>query len=84
MARDLPQPMLILQGGRDYQVTDADLALWRKALADRPAVQIRVYPQMSHLFIAGSGKPTPADYDKPGHVDPEVITDIATWIKAQQ
>lgn len=84
MARDLPQPMLILQGGRDYQVTAEDLALWKKALADRPTVQIKTYPQMSHLFIAGTGKATPTDYEKPGHVEAEVINDIAAWIKAQR
>jgi dienelactone hydrolase len=84
MARDLPQPMLILQGGRDYQVTREDLALWRAALEGRRNVRIKIYPALNHLFVAGTGKSTPAEYDKAGHVDTEVIVDIAAWIKAQQ
>jgi hypothetical protein len=36
VARNLKMPMFIIQGGRDYQVTEADFALWTKALADRP------------------------------------------------
>src|SRR3954453_6011651 len=52
----LGKPMLILQGGRDYQVTvEDDLARWRAALADRPDVTIRVHDADNHLFFAGSG-----------------------------
>lgn len=80
-ARELGRPMLILQGGRDYQVTvDDDLALWRAALGGRADVSIRVYPDDDHLFFAGSGPSTPADYEPPQHVDGSVVADIAEWI----
>jgi hypothetical protein len=37
VAAALGKPMLILQGGRDYQATVADdLAGWQAGLADRP------------------------------------------------
>jgi dienelactone hydrolase len=82
-AASLDKPMLIVQGGRDYQVTvDNDLAGWRAGLAHRPNVTIRVYPADDHLFFPGSGQSTPADYSAPQHVDPAVVEDIATWIKA--
>jgi uncharacterized protein len=82
-ARALSQPILILQGGRDYQVTVAqDLAAWEMGLAGRPDVTIHVYPKADHLFIDGTGPPSPADYEHPGHVDPQVITDIATWVRS--
>lgn len=80
-ATRLDRPMLILQGGRDYQVTVADdLAGWRRALAGRPEVSIRVHERVDHLFFAGSGPSTPADYARPGHVDPVVVDEVANWL----
>ncbi|MFJ6852925.1 alpha/beta fold hydrolase [Streptomyces sp. NPDC091271] len=80
-AAKLGCPMLILQGGRDYQVTVADdLTGWQRALAHRPEVAIRIYEDVNHLFLPGSGQPTPADYARPGHVDPAVVDEIATWL----
>jgi dienelactone hydrolase len=79
-ARTLKQPMLVLQGGRDYQVTLEDFDNWKRALGERSNVELRVYPELNHLFVAGEGKSTPAEYEKPGHVAESVVTDIATWI----
>jgi uncharacterized protein len=80
-AAALHKPMLILQGGRDYQVTvDDDLPGWRNGLAHRPDVVIRVYEADNHLFFPGSGPSTPAEYEYPQHVDPAVIADIADWL----
>jgi dienelactone hydrolase len=83
-AAALRMPFLVLQGGRDYQVTTADFALWKAALANRPASTCKLYPALNHLFMAGSGPSTPAEYGKPGHVADEVIGDIAGWILAQR
>ncbi len=80
-----PRPLLILQGGRDYQVTvDDDLSLWKKGLADKPNVEFHVYPKVNHLFFAGEGPITPAEYLKLGHVEADVIDDLAAWVKKQQ
>jgi uncharacterized protein len=82
-ARAIPQPLLLLQGDRDYQVTVADdLDVWLKGLAGRPNVTVRQFPAADHAFIDGTGPPSPADYDVPAHVDPAVINDIAAWIDA--
>ncbi len=80
-ARSLKQPMLVLQGERDYQVTMADFELWRESLKDRPNVKFRSFPALNHLFQEGVGKSTPTEYlAKPGHVATEVIDEISTWI----
>jgi len=80
-ARAVPQPILILQGDRDYQVTVADdLSLWLRGLAGRAEVTVHQYPQADHLFIDATGPPSPADYDHAAHVDPQVIADITAWI----
>lgn len=82
-ARTLKMPMLILQGGRDYQVTMDDFATWRAALDGRPNVRLTAYPALNHLFIAGTGKSTPAEYLAEGHVDEAVVSDIAAWVAAR-
>lgn len=80
-AAQLDIPMLILQGGRDYQVTvDDDLVTWRSGLAGRSDVRIRVYPDDDHQFFPGTGHSAPMQYELPQHVDPAVIADIAEWI----
>src|SRR5262249_34312679 len=79
-ARALTVPMLFLQGDRDFQVTARDLALWKAGLAGRKDVSFKTYPSLNHLFVAGEGKSTEAEYRKAGHVAPEVIDDIAKWI----
>jgi len=80
----LDRPMLILQGGRDYQVTEADdLALWRAGLGDRPDVDIRVHAADNHMFAPGTGPSTPAEYSTPANVDPAVVDDIVMWINPE-
>jgi dienelactone hydrolase len=82
-AHALARPMLILQGGRDYQVTGEDFALWRAALEGRSDVELRELPALNHLFVAGAGKSGPAEYAAAAHVAPEVIEEIARWINAR-
>jgi fermentation-respiration switch protein FrsA (DUF1100 family) len=80
-AAALSIPMLVLQGGRDYQVTVADdLARWRTGLARRPDVSFEVHDRDNHLFFPGEGPSAPAEYEAPQHVDPAVITAIADWL----
>ncbi|HTP21014.1 MAG TPA: alpha/beta fold hydrolase [Solirubrobacteraceae bacterium] len=82
VAAALRKPMLILQGGRDYQVTVADdLARWEAGLGDRANVTIRVYPDHNHLFTPGSGPSTPDEYEPAQHVDATIVADIAAWLE---
>jgi dienelactone hydrolase len=82
-AKKVTQPMLILQGERDYQVTLVDFARWREALDNRDNVKLISYPDLNHLFMFGKGKSVPAEYFEPGHVAEVVIDDIAKWVSAQ-
>jgi len=80
-AKALAQPMLILQGGMDYQVTLEDFEGWISGLAGREDVTFRIYPELFHLFMQGSLDNS--DYEKAGHVERVVIDDIAGWVKKQ-
>jgi len=80
IARRLDVPILILHGGRDYHVTDEDIHNWQTGLRGDAKVRVETFPALNHLFIAGAGKPGPAEYDTPGHVDVAVIDAIASFI----
>ena len=82
VAAALSMPVLVLQGGRDYQVTMIDFEAWREGLSGDTAVRFQEYPTLNHLFIAGSGLSTPAEYGVAGSVDAQVIADIADWVMA--
>jgi uncharacterized protein len=86
VAAQLQIPILVLQAGRDYQVTSQDYDLWKAALAKDPRATFKVYPGLTHLFMAGqgTGPGSPADYSVAGHVSDEVVQDIAHWIRAHQ
>jgi len=79
VAKQLDIPILILQGGRDYQVTMEDFRLWQ-TLGNKPNIEFKLYPGLNHLFMYGEGKSTPDEYFKPAHVAGQVIEDIANWI----
>ncbi len=77
----MEQPILIMQGGRDYQITEKnDFAYWKLILKDKYNAEYKVYPKLNHYFIAGEGEPNPDEYMSPGHVKENVIIDIVTWV----
>ncbi|MFH1101402.1 MAG: DUF3887 domain-containing protein [Methanobacteriota archaeon] len=79
-AENITIPMLIMQGLRDYQVTQADYTRWNTTFSQNPRVTLHTHPLLNHLFIEGTGVPTNTEYLTAGHVNQTVITDIITWI----
>ncbi len=80
-AKTLGCKILIMQGGRDYQVTTADYNTWQKELKTFPNVQFKLYDKLNHFFIEGTGKSKPEEYDVEGNVPEYVIDDIAAFCK---
>jgi len=78
------KPMLILQGGKDFQVkADRDFARYKELLAGRDNVTFRLYENLNHVFVPSVyGKISMAkqEYSKKQAVCKEVIDDIASWI----
>jgi dienelactone hydrolase len=83
LARQLSQPMLILQAECDYQVTMEDFQGWKEGLAARTDVLFKSYPGLYHLFMPtpDGEMATPVVYALPGHVQAAVIDDIIHWIE---
>jgi hypothetical protein len=85
LAATLKLPIFVGQGGRDYQVlAKVDFPRWQKALAKKPHDKLVVWPKLDHLLLAGEGPSTPAEYEKPGHVDEQVIKDVADFVTAKK
>lgn len=80
-ARALGKPILVLQGGRDYQVTVEDLDLWKAALDGMPGARCLLLPDLNHLFMTGEGKGRPEEYMVPGHVAAQVIEEITSFVR---
>ncbi|MEN9311847.1 MAG: hypothetical protein RLY77_1972, partial [Pseudomonadota bacterium] len=80
-AQQVKLPLLLLQGARDIQVVDADWQNWRDAFADDANASFKLYPKLNHFGIAGEGESSLAEYQKPGHVDARLLSDVAAWVK---
>ena len=84
-AAALDKPILLLQGERDYQVTmDGDFLPWHQQMQDVAGYSDRSFAGLNHLFMQAGDPPGPADYEKAGHVDAQVIAAICDWIVAQE
>ncbi len=83
VAQDISQPMLIIQGGRDYQVTaDGDFSRWQAAFDGDARVQLKLMPALNHALIAGEGRSQLKEYAIEGHVDTGVIQAMAEFVDA--
>jgi hypothetical protein len=80
-AKAYGKPMLIVQGGRDYQVNMKDFEIWKRELDGHKNVTFRLYSELDHLMHAGKGPSTPEQYKVKGHVDAEIVALIADWVR---
>lgn len=72
--------MFFAQGGRYYQVTEKDFNLWKETLKNDKIVVFKFYPALSHLFISGTGKPSPKDYETKGKLDEQFLKDLVQFV----
>lgn len=81
-AKKLSQRIMIIQGGMDFQVSEADYKIWSTALAKKSNVNLKFYPELNHLLTPQTEKGTADQYKNPANVAETFINDLATWIKA--
>lgn len=79
------KPVLIMQGGRDFQVlANDDFKIFQEELKDRNNTEFRLYPNLNHVFVDAIYddilKAT-KDYKVERHIGDEVITDISKFIR---
>jgi len=75
------QPVLFLQGGRDFQVPVSEFESLQADLAGRTNLTFQLFPKLNHLFTEGEGEvSTMAEYTVPANVPEYVVQTIADWI----
>lgn len=82
--QNLDIPVLIINGGRDFQVKDADgIDAWN-ALNLPDNIQVSYYPELNHLLmnpdVPQDARGTVAEYDAPCHVSQDVALRIAAFM----
>jgi dienelactone hydrolase len=81
------KPLLILQGEMDVQVkAHVDFALYKELLAGRDNVTFRLFPGLNHAFVTArfdSIADAKKEFTPERHIGPEVLDEIAEWVKAQ-
>lgn len=80
----LELPVLVINGGRDFQVVDADgIDAWN-ALNLPENVQVIYHPELNHLLMnpdaPEDARGTVAEYDTPCRVSQEIVAEIAEFI----
>jgi dienelactone hydrolase len=80
-ASKLKQPMLVIQGERDYNVTMTDFRGWQRLAAQRKTITVKSYPKLDHLFLEGEGASSAAQYATPRNIARYVVDDIAAFVK---
>ncbi len=84
---DLQIPTLIIQGGKDFQVTvENGLNAWKTALGEPDYVTYKLYPELNHLMMVYTGdasyQGSVAEYDTPANLSEEAAKDMVEWILA--
>jgi len=82
----LGKPLLITQGGKDWQVSPADgIEAWRAALQDKVNATYLEYHNMNHMLCDMEGEPAgdSSDYAAGSFVSQTLIGDLAAWIRGE-
>lgn len=79
-------PILILQGGKDVQVSaerDAPKLVAALDEVKHPDHELELFPALDHLFKKASDPPSELDYLKARPVDAEFLDALAAWLRAR-
>ena len=79
-AEEITEPVLLLQGEEDYQVTLTDFNIWKDALGEKENWQMITYPGLTHLFMPGLKTEGSAAYEREGRIDTQVLADIGGFV----
>jgi len=82
--RKVRQPILVLQGGLDHQVTPEQAPMLEKAARDagNKDVTLRVFPNLNHLFLpAKTGQPNEYSSLSTNQLGDEVLGSLVDWLK---
>lgn len=78
-------PTLVLQGGKDYQISaEKDFTLYQELAREHDNIQCILYENLNHIFTPSTMEvPDGTEYMTPSHVDARVTDDMVRWLLAQ-
>lgn len=79
-AEEISEPVLLLQGEEDYQVTMEDFRIWKEALGEKENWRMISLPGLTHAFTEGQKTEGAAVYSRSDRVDARVIQELADFI----
>lgn len=77
----MTQKIFVIQGGKDFQVSETDFNIWNAALGKKPNVKLKFYPEINHLLSPQLEKGTMEQYQTMVNIAESVMNDLAAWIK---
>ena len=80
VAKTITLPILLVQGGRDYNVTKKDYDLWIEAMKGKSNFKSVYFEDLDHLFFLGQGMAKPEDVMKPNYVSGKVTAKMIEFI----
>lgn len=86
MVADTDKPVMILQGGADYQIrADVDYKGWEEKLNGKEHTTLKCYEGLNHMMMKPEGpyENVSKQYDRPLRVAREVVDDIGRWVLEQ-
>ncbi|TCN17538.1 non-ribosomal peptide synthetase [Mesobacillus foraminis] len=76
-------PFLVLQGGRDINVSADDFDKWKEVLSKNRNAAFGYFKKLNHGYVEGKGPANMEEYLLPGNVPDYVVEEIGNWIKAK-
>ncbi|MEO6302930.1 MAG: alpha/beta hydrolase [Bacteroidia bacterium] len=83
VGKTLTLPILLIQGGRDYNVTKKDYDLWTEAMKGKSNFKSVYFEELDHMFFVGQGKAKPDDLNKTNHVSEKVTEKMVEFINGK-
>ena len=83
-ADEIMQPVLLLQGEEDYQVTMEDFGIWQEHFGKKENRTLKSYPGLTHCFTPGVKTEGVNAYLGDKKIDARVISDIAEFVNGIQ
>ena len=77
------KPYLIMQGGKDFQVSvEKDFESYKKLVGEKSNFEFQLYDNLTHFFTTSTMEfPTTDDYASGTHASDAPLKDIVKWIK---
>ncbi len=74
-------PILVIKGGKDAQVFQADFDALSVLVTQRPGSEARLFPNLTHILTPVEGTADFRAILQPGRVAPEVLDLVASWVR---